>query len=67
MAGLEAVIEGRLACPPRVDVNTPISGWLAYIRDRVTAEPAFADEDMGRLQLEAFMHLWPDSRLRSGR
>ena len=29
VAGLQAVNEGRMACPPRIDVNTPISPWLA--------------------------------------
>ena len=59
VAGLQAVNEGQMACPPRIDVNTPISPWLAYMRQRVTEDPGLANADKGRLQLEAFMHLWP--------
>lgn len=59
VAGLEAVNEGGMACPPRIDVNTPISGWLAYMHRRVSEDPGLASADANRLQLEAFMHLWP--------
>jgi hypothetical protein len=59
VAGLEAVNEGGMACPPRTDVNTPISGWLAYMHQRVNDDPSLASGDMGRLQLTAFIHLWP--------
>ena len=62
VAGLEAVTEGKLACPPQIDVNTPISGWLAYMHQRVSGDPSFAGGDVGRLQLTAFMHLWPCSK-----
>jgi hypothetical protein len=59
VAGLQAVSEGQMACPPRIDVNTPISPWLAYMHSLVKADPGLAGADKGRLQLEAFMHLWP--------
>jgi hypothetical protein len=58
-AGLEAVYEGKLACPPRIDVNTPITPWLDYMRRRVAQSPRLADGDKNKLQLEAFMRLWP--------
>ena len=59
VAGLQAVHVGGLACPPRIDVNTPITPWLDYMRRRVTEAPSLADSDENRLQLEAFMQLWP--------
>ena len=59
VAGLQAVSEGQMACPPRIDVNTPISPWLAYMHKRVTEDPSLANAEKDRLQLEAFMHLWP--------
>ena len=59
VAGLQAVYEGRLACPPRIDVNTPISPWLAYMHRRVREDPGLANADKNRIQLEAFEHLWP--------
>ena len=59
VAGLEAVNEGQMACPPRIDVNTPISPWVAYMHSLVKADPGLANADKGRLQLEAFEHLWP--------
>jgi hypothetical protein len=62
VAGLQAVNEGRIACPPRIDVNTPMSPWLAYIRRRVREDPSLANADKNRLQLEAFEHLWPCPR-----
>jgi hypothetical protein len=59
VAGLQAVYVGKLACPPRIDVNTPITPWLDYMRGRVSESPSLGDGDENRLQLEAFMHLWP--------
>lgn len=59
VAGLQAVYVGRLACPPRIDVNTPITPWLDYMRGRVSESPSQADRERNSLQLEAFMHLWP--------
>jgi hypothetical protein len=59
VAGLQAVSEGELACPPQIDVNTPISPWLAYMHKRVTEDPSLANAEKDRLQLEAFEHLWP--------
>lgn len=58
-AGLQAVYEGKLACPPRIDVNTPITPWLDYMHRRVAESPSLADGDKNKLQLEAFMRLWP--------
>ncbi|HLF58881.1 MAG TPA: hypothetical protein VI732_04550 [Alphaproteobacteria bacterium] len=59
VAGLQAVYEGKLACPPRIDVNTPITPWLDYMHRRVLENPGLADADNNRLQLEAFQYLWP--------
>ncbi len=59
VAGLQAVYEGHLACPPRIDLNTPISPWIAYMHRRLSEKPSLAGADKNRLQLEAFMHLWP--------
>lgn len=59
VAGLHAVYAGGLACPPRIDVNTPISPWLDYMHGRVRANPGLANADKDRLQLMAFEHLWP--------
>jgi hypothetical protein len=59
VAGLRAVYEGHFACPPRIDVNTPISPWLAYLHRRVRENPALAGGDKNDLQLQAFEHLWP--------
>ena len=59
VAGLEAVTEGKFACPPRIDANTPISPWLAYLHRRLSADPSLASVDANRLQLEVFMQLWP--------
>ena len=58
-AGLQAVNEGQLACPPRIDVNAPITPWLDTMRRLVAKTPGLADGDKNRLQLEAFMRLWP--------
>jgi hypothetical protein len=59
VAGLQAVYAGRLACPPQIDANTPISPWLDYMHRRVRENPRLADADKNRLQLTAFEHLWP--------
>jgi hypothetical protein len=59
VAGLQAVYVGGLSCPPRIDVNTPITPWLDYMHRRVTETPSLADSEKNNLQLEAFMHLWP--------
>ncbi len=59
VAGLQAVTEGKMACPPRIDVNTPISPWLAYMHRRVSEKPALSDVNKNELQLEAFLALWP--------
>jgi len=59
VAGLQAVYAGGLACPPQIDVNTPISSWLDYMHRRVRDNPGLADADKNRLQLTAFEHLWP--------
>jgi len=59
VAGLQAVYEGKLACPERIDVNAPITPWLDYMHSRVIQSPGLAKGDKNRLQLEAFMHLWP--------
>jgi hypothetical protein len=59
VAGLQAVYVGGLACPSRIDVNTPITPWLDYMHRRVTESPSLANGDKNSLQLEAFMHLWP--------
>jgi hypothetical protein len=59
VAGLQAVYAGHMACPPRIDVNTPISPWLDYMRRRVREKPALAAADKNVLQLTAFEHLWP--------
>ncbi len=59
VAGLQAVYSGGLACPPRIDVNTPISPWLDYMHRRVREKPSLADADKSLLQLVAFKHLWP--------
>jgi len=48
-----------MACPPRIDVNTPISLWLAYLHKRVSEGPSLANAEKDHLRLEAFMHLWP--------
>ena len=58
-AGLQAVYEGQLACPSRIDVNAPITPWLDYMHRRVAKNPSLADGNKNRLQLEAFMRLWP--------
>ncbi|MET2825495.1 hypothetical protein [Mesorhizobium shangrilense] len=58
-AGLQAVNEGQLACPPRIDVNAPITPWLDTMRRLVAEKPGLADGDKNILQLEAFMRLWP--------
>jgi hypothetical protein len=58
-AGLQAVNEGQLACPPRIDVNAPITPWIDYMNRLVAKNPSLADGDKNRLQLEAFMRLWP--------
>ena len=39
VAGLQAVHSGGLACPPQIDVNTPISPWLDYMHRRVLENP----------------------------
>jgi hypothetical protein len=54
VVGLQTVYEAHFACPPRIDANTPISGWLAYMRSRVKGDPGLAGADKNRLQLEAF-------------
>jgi len=59
VAGLQAVYSGDLACPPQIDVNTPISPWLDYMHLRVRENPDLADADKNLLQLMAFKHLWP--------
>jgi hypothetical protein len=59
VAGLQAVNDGQMACPPRIDVNTPISPWLAYMHSLVRKDPGLANADLNELQLEAFEHLWP--------
>jgi hypothetical protein len=59
VAGLQAVSVGGLACPPRIDVNSPITPWLDYMHRRITESPSLADSEKNSLQLEAFMHLWP--------
>ena len=59
VAGLQAVYAGKLACPERIDVNTPITPWLDYMRRRVAESPSLGDGDKNNLQLEAFMRLWP--------
>ena len=59
VAGLQAVYVGKMACPPRIDVNAPITPWLEYMHRRITESPKVGDGDANRLQLEAFMHLWP--------
>lgn len=57
--GLQAVYAGRLACPERIDVNTPITRWLGYMHRRIAESPSLGDRDKNYLQLEAFMRLWP--------
>ncbi len=59
VAGLQAVYVGRMACPPRLDVNAPITPWLDYMHRRVAEAPKIGDSDANALQLEAFMRLWP--------
>lgn len=62
VAGLQAVYVGRMACPPRIDVNAPITPWLDYMHRRVVESPKVGDGDANALQLEAFMRLWPCSK-----
>jgi hypothetical protein len=59
VAGLQAVYAGALACPPRIDVNTPITPWLDYMHRRIAESPSLAASEKNSLQLEAFMRLWP--------
>jgi hypothetical protein len=61
VAGLKAAYAGRLACPERIDVNTPITPWLDYMRSRVAESPSVGDRDKNNLQFEAFLHVWPCS------
>jgi hypothetical protein len=59
VAGLQAVYAGGLSCPPRIDVNTPITPWLDYMHRRIAETPSLAASEKNTLQLEAFMRLWP--------
>jgi hypothetical protein len=59
VAGLQAVYAGGLSCPPRIDVNTPITPWLDYMHRRIAESPSLAAGEKNSLQLEAFMRLWP--------
>jgi hypothetical protein len=59
VAGLQAVYAGGLSCPPRIDVNAPITPWLDYMHRRIVEAPSLADSEKNSLQLEAFMRLWP--------
>lgn len=59
VAGLQAAYEAKLACPPRIDVNSPITPWLDEMHRLVKDKPNLADEDKNRLQLWALMRLWP--------
>jgi hypothetical protein len=59
VAGLQAVSVGGLSCPPRIDVNTPITPWLDYMHARIAESPSLAGSEKNSLQLEAFMRLWP--------
>jgi hypothetical protein len=59
VAGLQAVYAGGLSCPPRIDVNTPITPWLDYMHRRIAEAPSLAASEKNSLQLEAFMRLWP--------
>jgi hypothetical protein len=59
VAGLQAVYAGGLACPPRIDANTPIAPWLDDMRRLVRQDAGLAGVDKNRLQLTAFEDLWP--------
>ncbi len=59
VAGLQASYEAKLACPPRIDDNSPITPWLDEMHRLVKEKPSLAGEDKNHLQLWAFMRLWP--------
>jgi len=58
-AGLMAVTEGKMACPPRIDENAPISDWIIAMHRLVDDRPDLAGKDASLLQLSAFKALWP--------
>jgi hypothetical protein len=58
-AGLEAAYTLHLACPSRIDVNAPISGWIIAMHRLVDEHPDLLDKPAGQLQLRAMKTLWP--------
>ena len=58
-AGLKAVHVTKLACPPRLDDNAPITPWIDAMHARIRKTPRLADEDKGKLELWTFMDIYP--------